>query len=98
MSSGAPITIRKAVPSDATQIHSVLAVAFTDYYTMLGITPPAISETIEDIKIRYRGKKRHSRARKQHADSRHSALSYDRRYLLCVALWDTPQLAVGRHG
>ena len=50
MNSGAPITIRKAVPSDATQIHSVLAVSFADYYTMLGITPPGISETIDDIK------------------------------------------------
>jgi N-acetylglutamate synthase-like GNAT family acetyltransferase len=50
MNSGAPITIRKAVPNDATQIHSVLAVAFADYYTMLGITPPGISETTDDIK------------------------------------------------
>ncbi len=50
MNNGAVITIRKAVPSDATQIHSVLAVSFADYYTMLGITPPGISEAIEDIK------------------------------------------------
>ena len=50
MSSGAPITIRRAVPNDATQIHSVLAVSFADYYTLLGVTPPGISETIDDIK------------------------------------------------
>jgi N-acetylglutamate synthase-like GNAT family acetyltransferase len=50
MNNGAVITIREAVPNDATQIHSVLAVSFGDYYTMLGITPPAISETIDDIK------------------------------------------------
>ncbi len=51
MNKGAPIKIREAVASDATQIHSVLAVSFGDYYTMLGITPPAISETIDDIKV-----------------------------------------------
>lgn len=50
MTSGAVISIRKAVPNDATQIHSVLAVSFADYYTLLGITPPGISETTDDIK------------------------------------------------
>ncbi len=50
MNSGAVITIKKAVPNDATQIHSVLAVSFADYYTMLGISAPGITETTEDIK------------------------------------------------
>ena len=50
MSNGAPITIKRAVLNDAAQIHSVLTEAFSDYYTLLGITPPGISESIDDIK------------------------------------------------
>lgn len=44
------ITIKDAMPFDADAIHSILNIAFKDYYTLLGITPVAISETIDDIK------------------------------------------------
>ncbi len=49
MNKGVVLTIKNAVANDALSIHSVLKISFEDYYTMLGITPIAMSETIEDI-------------------------------------------------
>ncbi|MCK5129208.1 MAG: GNAT family N-acetyltransferase [Clostridiales bacterium] len=51
MNTNVILTVKNALQNDATSIHSVLSISFADYYIMLSITPPAISETIEDIKL-----------------------------------------------
>jgi N-acetylglutamate synthase-like GNAT family acetyltransferase len=43
------LTIRKAHPADAPAIHNILAVSFSEYHTLLGIRPKALTESIEDI-------------------------------------------------
>lgn len=49
MNTGVILTIKNAVPNDANDIHNCLNISFEDYCTMLGITPIAISETLNDI-------------------------------------------------